>query len=332
MGKKGAWRRETERCIQQALDAAERSSALYIPSKRSTLNACRRRCETGGLVEPQLGMFARLSFWKTLKPNVRALCILRGLQAQHPKWVFCNISAAAAYGLPVSVVHLNTSHVVFSVHTRLDGRLRVCGHVMTAIPVAQTMGLRVTSLSQTVLDCTCELSFCEALAVADACLRNYSISKAELQAFVTQAGRGRHGIVNARRVLKYADGLSESWGESVARGLMIQLGFALPELQAVIELPQSLGGSRRVDFLWRLPDGRIIIGEFDGKVKYRDKSMLGERDVVEVLVDERQRESRLTVTRAAVVRFTYDDLRDPERFATLLNAYGVPRAGVRAAA
>ena len=194
------------------------------------------------------------------------------------------------------------------------------------------MGLRVTSLQQTVVDCAREFEFCEALAVADACLRHYAVSQSELLSFAEREGKGLWGIGQAREVLACANGLAESWGESVARGLMIRLGFMVPELQVVIDLSAELGGSRRVDFLWRLPDGTVIIGEFDGRMKYEDKTLLRGRDAVDVLVDERQRESRLTSTGAAIVRFTYDDLRNPARFAELLDAYGVPRNRSRVAA
>ena len=215
---------------------------------------------------------------------------------------------------------------------RIGSRKRVRVHVAQLDKVARAMGLQVTSLQQTVMDCAREFDFCEALAVADASLRHYAISRAELLSFVERGGKGLWRIAQARRVFACADGLSESWGESVARGLMIQLGFMVPELQVVIDLPAELGGPRRVDFLWRLLNGTIIIGEFDGKVKYRNQKMLRGRDAVDVLVDERQRESRLTVTRAPIVRVAYDDLRDPARFATLLDAYGVPRESARTAA
>ena len=37
--------------------------------------------------------------------------------------------------------------------------------------------------------------------------------------------------------MAYADGRSENGGESIVRGIMIDLGFALPELQVEIEDP-----------------------------------------------------------------------------------------------
>lgn len=325
MGCKGAWRKKTEQCIQGGLASSERAGELYIPETRSLVRSCRLRCDAGRLCEPQWGMFARVSFWAGLNASSRSMHILRSLQRKHPHWVFCGPSAALAYGLPVSASRLGETHVTLPSGERISSHKRVRVHVAKLDKVMRALGLRVTSLQQTVMDCAREFDFCEALAVADAGLRHYAISRAELLSFAEREGKGLWRIAQARRVLAYADGLSESWGESVARGLMIQLGFMVPELRVVIDLPAELGGPRRVDFLWRLSDGTIIIGEFDGKVKYRDQKMLRGRDTVDVLVDERQRESRLTATGAAIVRFTYDDLRNPMQFAGLLDAYGVPR-------
>lgn len=326
MGRSGSWRKAFEIALQSGFDLAERNGSLLIPETRSQVDACRLRCDMGVVTEPQWGMFARASYWERLSPSARTLHILRGLQDKHPGWCFCGISAAVVYGLPVSSAHFGETHVISPHGVRIDVRNRVRVHVRKGYRVHRLLGVRVTSLERTVFDCIRDLEFCEALAVADACLRRYGLSQENLLAFVRDKGRGARGVARARRVLACSNGLSESWGESVARGLMIKLGFAAPELQVIIDLPHELGGPRRVDFLWRLPDGTLIIGEFDGKVKYRDAGMLRGRDAVDVLVEERQRESRLSSTHAAIVRFTYDDLRDSSRFAELLDSFGVPRA------
>lgn len=122
----------------------------------------------------------------------------------------------------------------------------------------------------------------------------------------------------------YADARSQSGGESIARGVMIQEGFVVPELQ--VAFPDVLEPWRTfcVDGAWILEDGTKLVWEFDGKDKYT--RFAGEHgDAVERMMHERQRESRLTAVCDAVIRFDYRTLMTPGALARLLDAYGVPR-------
>jgi len=111
----------------------------------------------------------------------------------------------------------------------------------------------------------------------------------------------------------------------MARAAIIEEGFELPDLQVELHDPMD-GAAYRVDFLWTCPDGRRIIGELDGWEKYLDPAMTEGRGTLGVLVAERQRESRITMSGASVVRFSYRQVRDHGYLARLLAAYGVPRA------
>lgn len=115
----------------------------------------------------------------------------------------------------------------------------------------------------------------------------------------------------------------------MARAAVIEEGFQLPELQVELRDPMD-GATYRVDFLWTRPDGRRIIGELDGWEKYLNPAMTEGRGTLGTLVAERQRESRITMSGASVVRFSYRQARDHGYFARLLAAYGVPRALERA--
>ena len=81
----------------------------------------------------------------------------------------------------------------------------------------------------------------------------------------------------------------------------------------------------RVDFLWLTEDGRLVIGELDGRQKTSRPELMGGRDALRVMQDERLRESHLTALRPAIARFSYDDARDPARLGPLLERFGVPR-------
>jgi very-short-patch-repair endonuclease len=66
-----------------------------------------------------------------------------------------------------------------------------------------------------------------------------------------------------------------------------------------------------VDFLWR--DWKVV-GEFDGKLKYGRELREGE-DPGEAVFREKIREDRLRELGYIVVRWVWDDLRQPERLA-----------------
>ena len=136
-------------------------------------------------------------------------------------------------------------------------------------------------------------------------------------------GRGLHGIRHALSTLSHADPRSESGGESLARALMIEFGFRLPELQVTVRSTLGDGHVYRPDFMWRLSSG-IVYGEFDGREKYVDPAMTHGASAASVMADERLRESRLSAT-GRVMRFCYADLRSPARLARLLDAFGIPR-------
>ena len=62
-------------------------------------------------------------------------------------------------------------------------------------------------------------------------------------------------------------------GESLARVIMVRLGFETPYLQA--ELPDPIDPRKRfrLDFVWRDESRRLIFGEFDGKAKNQKKQV-----------------------------------------------------------
>ena len=57
--------------------------------------------------------------------------------------------------------------------------------------------------------------------------------------------------------------------------------------------------------------------------KYEDDALLAGRTTVDVLLRERQRESRLTMLGMPVVRFTMEDVMTPGKLARFLKAAGV---------
>lgn len=328
MGAKGAWRKKVNERLERDFAVAECAGMPLVPGNISVRNALRLRAEAGLVLEPLHGMFVRTTHWNGLPRQTQILYLMRGLQKKHPNWIFSHQSAAVAHGLPVARWHLSEVHIVLPPGAHARRSPGCTFHISTCEAPCVTMRIQVTPIEQTVLDCACTLPFRDGLAIADAAARFYHIDAARMLAYAVEHGGGKRGIRHARMVFTSADGRAESWGESVARALMIELGFEVPQLQVDIELPEHLGGPRRVDFLWTLPDGSSIIGEFDGKEKYAMGSG-GDGGSLDVLLEERQRESRLTVLRAAIVRFTFEDLKDPLGFTALLDSFGVPHARKR---
>lgn len=252
--------------------------------------------------------------------------VLRTMQSLHPDWVFCHESAAVAFGLPVSYGLLGCVHVATSRSIRNASSNSVRWHVVADDEVAVSNGLRVTSLLRTVFDCMRTADFGQALAIGDGALRLSGMHPSSFIAGFERIAATHPGAAHAVRTMLYADARSESGGESIARATMIRQGFALPELQVSFPRPLDAGRTFRVDFLWTRLDGSQVIGELDGMQKYEDKSMLGGRSPLRALVEERHRESELSLYGKPIVRFSYEDVSNEDRFMGLLKRYGIPQS------
>lgn len=114
------------------------------------------------------------------------------------------------------------------------------------------------------------------------------------------------------------DARAESPGESLSRVRMAEAGLAPPVLQHV--LVDSRGVVARVDFWW--PACRVV-GEFDGRVKYRADGADGPSDPAEVVWREKLREDRIRATGVTVVRWTWDDAWSGTPMTARLRAAGV---------
>lgn len=218
--------------------------------------------------------------------------------------VVSHVSAAVLHGLPLWNVPLDRVHI-----TRprdYGGRRRRRRHVRVA-PIAEheirtLNGLVLTSPARTVVDVARTVGFEEAVVVVDAALRLRLVDPLDL-AQALESASGRPGIAAARRVVAFADGRSESVGESRSRVALARAGLVPPVLQWEV---RSTGGMLvgPVDFGW--PDLRTV-GEFDGRRKYGRLSHHDEPPE-ETVFREKLREDALRAEGLAVVRWTWDDL------------------------
>ena len=286
------------------------------------------RAEKNGQVTRAVGDgFARKECWGQLSPEGRHLYTLRGMAHRKRGLVFTHTSAALVYGLAVSHARLAEVHVATAkkAHSRSHDWLK--RHVIIRDRSVVVGGIRVTSFERTVYDCLLELPFDEALAVADSALRKEGITREHLE---EEFERFAWHVVDGRRpleILALANPLSENGGESMSRAQMLLCGFVEPELQVEHTDPINPRKKYRVDFQWNLSENEAIVGELDGHDKYVDPAMTGGRATEDVLLAERQRESRILGSGGIrIVRFTYAQMRDAAYFEKLLDTYGVPRA------
>ncbi len=320
---------ETADSLFTRLDRAEAQGLWLTPASHAEEVLLRRRLAKGELASPFRGMYGRRSTYESASVRERTIRTIRTLGLLHPNWMFCGYSAAVVHGLQVPNTVLN------SVHYRADGANRRGSPLvrhrlqLTSRDIVSNMGVRVTSLRKTLVDCLCASSFRVGLAIADSAIHWGLAGKREIARWIEEDGKGRRGVRQARETVAWADGRSENGGESIARAAMIELGFVAPQLQVEVFDPMEPGNPKRGDFGWQLEDGSRVIGELDGIGKYRmgngDGTREGIDSAIRVLAAERRRESHLCLSGSKIVRFGMRDVLDTAYFERLLTAAGVPR-------
>lgn len=229
--------------------------------------------------------------------RLRALAVATsGPVSGHP---LSHVSAAAVHGLPMLHPDLNLVHVTTGRSS--GGSIRAHRHLHAAPlahdEVVEIDGVRVTSIERTAVDVATMGNFDQSLVIFDAALRE-GVDRETMGALLQ--GRRRQSARNARRALPFADGASESAGESWSRAQMIDAGLPVPTLQREFVLD---GRKYRSDFDWE----RLLVGEFDGLHKYgRLRSV--EETATDVVVREKLREDRLRASGVTVVRWTWSTL------------------------
>ena len=218
--------------------------------------------------------------------------------------VVSHVSAAVVHGLSVWGLPLDRVQVTRNRSrsgARRGSRVHVHSAPLADDEVVVVDGLMCTCLARTVVDLAREVPFEQAVVCADAALRA-GLERPALDAALRRA-RGWPGVPAARRAVAFADGGSESVGESRSRVAIALAGLPAPTVQ----WPVRFGGSTAyTDFGW---SRQRTVGEFDGKVKYGRLLKPGQ-DVGEVVYAEKLREDAIRDEGWQVVRWTWLDLRD----------------------
>lgn len=213
--------------IDQLLTQAEQEGRCLIPPSTAIRKALLRR--TGGtVVSPMPGLFARKTRWDELNRAQRHCEILRALAIIHPDWTFCSFSAACLLGLEVSWRHLNVVHVCSATKPSARPGAHIQRHQIEPAGAIRRAGISVTPPIQTVTDCLLQTGFADGMPIADSAISKLVLVREQLMEAVEQRATARNGraIRTALTTLRYADARAESGGESVARAVMIETGFA----------------------------------------------------------------------------------------------------------
>lgn len=281
-----------------------------------------RAVERGQLVKLRRGSYVRAHDWEAADTRERHL--MRADAAQHDarqELPFAGATAAAIWGMWVRDY---PDEVVFLDRWKGGGRSEPGVRRITAAAasagVRRVDGRLVTDVARTAIDVARFADFTTAIGTLDWALwrRNpHRVTRDQLAVELEKLPSTlRRRFVE--RAITFASPLSDSYAESLARALMFEFGYDLPEQQA--EFPHSRG-VYFVDFAWR---ARRVIAEFDGFGKYLDPQMNG-GDPARVVLAEKLREDELRTMGFDVIRIYWVDLMNPVALMEKLDRAGIPR-------
>ncbi|MFJ6678696.1 hypothetical protein ACIQLK_06150 [Microbacterium sp. NPDC091382] len=245
--------------------------------------------------------------------------------------VFSYQSAAVLWGLPLARHVPDAVHMSMPSGDRMTSRPALRRHADRLEPseITARFGVPCTTLARTLWDVCRVLPPSSGVAAADAALRIVAAdSGGDPEAVerwrqgvlaIGRRKRGSRGAARAEAAIAFANRLAESTGESIARWMLAEIGFARFRLQVPVRGPA--GSDYRVDI--ELEDEGVLV-EFDGAVKYRDGELRAGRHLDDILLQEKQREDWIRgVTQKRLVRIGWADLDTPEVLAARMAAFRV---------
>jgi len=224
--------------------------------------------------------------------------------------VVTHFSALAVMGVPLWGVDLSEVHV----HREPDRTGRtdagVVHHVGALDPaeVIEVDGLLVSIPERSVVDASRILSFEAGVVISDGAKRRFAFDD-DRASSILESQRDWAGSRTASRVLSFADGDSESVGESRSRVLLARIGIPKPVLQKLFHRADGTVLAR-TDFY--IEEYRTV-GEFDGRQKYgralyERTGCLDQVDLGTLLWEEKRREDALRDDGNEMVRWVWSEL------------------------
>jgi hypothetical protein len=263
-----------------------------------------RLVRSGIWIRVRLGVYAHAEHHASLDPY-RGQPLLRvraaHLVVQRTHW-FSHESAALAHGIPLqdpraARVHLTRPRVLGD-----RAKAGIVHHKAVFLPHQATLvdGLPVLSVARTACDLARASGLTAGLAACDHAMR-HGVTKSELIA-VREQMRCWRGATTVETAIHLADPGAENFAESAMRELVHSLGIGWPSTQF------GLSAEGRTVFC-DVRVGRHVF-ELDGKVKLIPVSEGGvaDRDPLEILWAQKERQDFITGFKVGVSRVTYRDL------------------------
>ncbi|THG30167.1 type IV toxin-antitoxin system AbiEi family antitoxin domain-containing protein [Naasia lichenicola] len=276
---------------------------------------------SGSLIRIRRGAYVRASAWASASRDEQHRMLVRATDGLHSRrLVFSHYAAAALHGLPLIGAWPQRVHVLDSAAAGGSSMPGLFVHRTTAPRSVETIGsLTVTSIDRTLVDIGITASHLVAVTMMDFALHSGLATTETLLEELAYVSPGRGGK-KAASAIYFADGRSESVGESLSRVRMQQLGFEPPDLQVRFRDQQGLNAV--VDFAW---DAGRVVGEFDGREKYLNPKLTRGRSADLVVLDEKAREDRIRTQVDRFIRWGWEMAFDASRFGPFLERNGVPR-------
>ena len=299
-----------------------------------TERALARRVERGELVRVRPGVYLAADVWNAYGFDARYRArVFAAAEVTRTAPVFSHDSAAALLRLPGLGPWPKRVDVLGPAAS--GGRSSAGIHRLSGPDDADAIAINqfaITSLARTVVDVGAHADFTRAVCMIDSALRppqrgefrhTHGIAatdKESLQGLVASMAPFP-GIARAKLALAFGDPLSGSIGESISRVQMHLLGFPPPLLQVPFYDSEGLIGY--ADFYW--PEFGMI-GEFDGRVKYRDKFYARGQLPEEVVWAEKLREDRLRAQVRSLARWNWEVANSQRLLSQRLRDHGLPLA------
>jgi hypothetical protein len=260
-------------------------------------------CRAGALIVVRRGVYADAELWESLdeyrgRPRLRARAAVMKLQRG---WVMSHDSAALELGMPLLWPKASLTHVTRPGFSAAWTRYGVKHHYARYRPsqLLDIDGRRVLDAARTAVDLAREHGEQEGVVACDWALRNGTTRAALLEALVPMASWPY--VVRARSAVEHADPRAENANETLGRLLVQELGIGPVDLQFPVAIT---GGVAWCD----LRVGNHIF-EIDGRIKYQstDRGGVSDRDVSQVVWDERKRQRLVCAEGLGMSRIIWED-------------------------
>ena len=278
------------------------------------------------------GAYLSEDIWRTATKaerylsRVAAVALTRRSPAVVSHW-----AAAAMHGLPRIGEWPTEVHFIVPPTASTGVKNGIVRHGLSLLDddVVDIAGIRVTSLTRTILDLASTSTFLEAVVLADAVLlvdrfgRRPPLATREQLEEAWNRAQPLKAHARTKAVLDFAETRAESPIESASRVTMRAIGVPRPLLQVAHYDERGFIGD--TDFAW--PEFGAV-GEADGDQKYLNAEYRGGRTAEQVFLDEKHREDRLRALPRKVARWPWGTALSQALLRRKLTSVGLP-TGVR---